>query len=113
MSQIESNDKLYVITRNDLNYGQQASQLCHALRQFNNDHPEIDRAWFENSNYICLLAVESEDDLIKLISKLEQLNLKYSKFNEPDYNNALTAICVEPGKNSKRILKNIKLAFNK
>ena len=48
MSQIQQNDKLYVITRSDLNFGQQASQLCHALRQFSNDHPEIDKEWFNN-----------------------------------------------------------------
>jgi peptidyl-tRNA hydrolase len=94
-----------------LNFGQQASQLCHALRQFSNDHPEIDKEWFNNSNYICLLAVASESDLINLINKSEELELKYSKFLEPDLNNSLTAICIEPGKLTKKLVNNLKLAF--
>ena len=74
---MQSNDKLYVITRKDLTFGQQASQLCHALRQFAHEHPEIDKCWFDNSNYICLLSVDSEDDLrIVDISEIDFDKLK-------------------------------------
>ena len=94
-----------------MTFGQQASQLCHALRQFSNDHPEIDRQWFDNSNYICLLAVSSEEDLRKLCDKSKEHNLRFSKFEEPDLNNSLTAICLEPGAITKKLVSNLKLAF--
>lgn len=100
-----------MITRQDLTYGQQASQLCHALRQFCHDHPDIDKQWFEISNYICLLSVESEKELYNICSKADNNNLKYSKFLEPDLNNSLTAICLEPSKLTKKLVNNIKLAF--
>ena len=109
--QIKEGDKLYVITRQDLTFGQQASQLCHALRQFANDHPEIDKCWFDNSNYICLLAVSSENELHELCRKVEELGLHYSKFHEEDLDNALTAICLEPGKITKKLVSSLNLAF--
>lgn len=95
-----------------MSYGQQASQLCHALRQFSNDHPEIDKLWFNNSNYICLLAVSSEKELNELCKKSDELNIHYSKFFEEDLGSVLTAICLEPGILTKKLVSNIKLAFS-
>jgi hypothetical protein len=54
------NDKLYLITRADLIPGSQAVQACHAARQFAADYPEIEREWFERSNYLAFLAVPDE-----------------------------------------------------
>lgn len=94
-----------------MNHGQQASQLCHALRQFSHEHSEIDNCWFNNSNYICLLSVSSEEELYELCNKSEELGLRYSKFFESDLNNALTAICIEPGSTTKKLVSKLKLAF--
>lgn len=103
---------MYVIGREDLSPGLLAAQLCHALRQFSNDHPEIDKNWFINSNYICLLSVNSEEELLNLSKKCDELNLCYSKFLEPDLDNSLTAMCLEPGKLSKKLVSKLKLAFS-
>ena len=110
--QIKSGDKLYVITRADLTFGQQASQLCHAMRQFTHEHPQMDKEWFENSNYICLLSVPNEEALSNLLNKAMQRNIACAHFNEPDLNNTLTAICLAPGAPSKKLVSNLKLAFS-
>lgn len=102
---------MYLITRKDLNFGQQASQLCHALMQFAQEHNEIKNCWFNNSNYICLLSVDSESELKELCDKSDNLNLRYSKFYEEDLDNQLTAICIEPNNLTKKLVSSLKLAF--
>jgi hypothetical protein len=52
--------KLHLVTRRDLSPGQQAVQAAHALREFIQHHPEVDRDWYERSNTLALLAVEDE-----------------------------------------------------
>jgi peptidyl-tRNA hydrolase len=102
---------LYVVTRNDLNHGQQASQICHAMRQFISENSEVENNWFCNSNYICLLSVPSEEELKTLIFKAINKNIKYSLFKEPDLNDSITAVCFEPSKITKRLLSKLQLAF--
>jgi hypothetical protein len=102
---------LYVITRADLSPGYQAVQSMHALRQFTEEHPEIDQEWFKKSNYLGLLSVEDELALCKLIDKAVALGIKFSIFREPDIDNQITAIALEPGSKSKKLCQNIKLAL--
>ena len=100
-----------MITRQDLTFGQQASQLCHAMRQFVHDHPSLDNEWFNNSNYICLLSVDSESELHKLVCLANERDIACSKFQEPDLENVLTAICLAPGPMTKKMVSGLKLAF--
>jgi hypothetical protein len=46
-----------------------------------------------------------------LLGRAKELGIVYSEFREPDYENSLTAICIEPGEKSKRLVKELKLAF--
>lgn len=55
--------------------------------------------------------MDSENELYELCKKSDDLNLHHSKFFEEDLNNALTAICLEPGKLTKKLVSNLKLAF--
>lgn len=105
------NDKLYIITRQDLSPGYQATQSCHALRQFTAEHPEIDQRWFERSNYLAVLSVRNEQELLNLIDKASKRGLKYSIFFEPDLRYEITAIALEPGKESKKLCGKLKLAL--
>jgi len=102
---------LYVVTRNDLSPGQQAVQSMHALRQFTADHPEIDKNWFEKSNYLGLLSVNDEGELFKLIERAEKNNIRFSIFKEPDIGDKVTAIALEPGPLTKKLCSNLKLAL--
>lgn len=94
-----------------MSFGAQAAQLCHAMRQFVEEHPAIDRSWFSISNYICLLKVVNELELQNLFSKARELEIACSAFREPDLGNQLTAICLEPGRASKKLVSRLKLAF--
>lgn len=111
MSQIQSTDKLYLVTRKDIAPGYQAVQSCHALRQFTEEHPEIDKEWFKSSNYLCLLSVKNEEELYFLICQAKDKDIKLSVFREPDIENQITAIALAPGQKTKELCKNIKLAL--
>lgn len=111
MSQVKSGDKLYVITRNDLSPGQQAVQSIHAAIQFAHEHFDINKCWFEQSNYLGLLSVNNEDELHKLIDKALQNNIRLSIFKEPDIGDKVTAIALEPGPLTKKLCSNLKLAL--
>lgn len=110
--QIKNGDKLYVITRQDLAPGYQAVQSMHALRQFTAEHPDIDRLWFDNSNYLGLLSVENELDLYNLMERAQQQGIKFSIFREPDIGNQITAIALSPGPKSKKLCSHLKLALS-
>ena len=106
MTQIK--EKLYVITRNDLPYGSQAVQAGHSLAQFILEHLEISQLW-----HIIYLSVEDEDALLRLIEKCSKKGLRVSIFREPDLNNEITSITIEPGKKSKRLVGHLPLLKKK
>lgn len=108
---MQPGDKLYLITRKDISPGYQAVQACHAMRQFTEEHPEIDKAWFKASNYLCLLSVNNEDELYSLVCKAKGLDIKVSVFREPDIDNEITAIAIAPGEKTKELCSKLKLAL--
>lgn len=109
--QIQSGDKLYLITRRDISPGYQAVQSCHALRQFTEEHPDVDKEWFTRSNYLCLLSVGDESELYSLICRAKDNDIRVSIFREPDVDNQITAIALEPGNKSKELTAKLKLAL--
>lgn len=100
-----------MITRNDIAPGYQAVQSMHALRQFIADHPEIDRQWFEHSNYLGLLSVSNEEALLRLITQAQMQNIAVSIFREPDIGDQITAIALGPGPKSKKLCGRLPLAL--
>lgn len=102
---------MVVITRSDLTPGQQAVQSAHAAINFNYEHPDRAGPWFKDSNYLVLLSLENENELIKFIEKCENKNIKYTTFNEPDLNNEITAIALEPSITTQKMVSNIPLLF--
>lgn len=109
--QIKSGDKLYVITRSDLEPGYQAVQSMHALRQFTAEHPEIDRLWFDQSNYLGLLSVANETELYQLMEQAQMQGIEFSIFREPDIGDQITAIAIAPGAKSKKLCSKLPLAL--
>jgi len=55
--------------------------------------------------------VKNEDYIRNLISVLHQHSVKYSIFNEPDIDNQVTAIAIEPSEQCRKICKNLPLAL--
>lgn len=110
-NEIKFGDKLYVITRSDISPGYQAVQSMHALRQFTADHPEIDAQWYSESNHLALLSVNDEVNLMKLITKADSQNIRWSAFREPDIGGQITAIALEPCVETMKLCKNLPLAL--
>jgi len=102
-------DKLYIVVRNDLEHGLQAAQACHALREFGEEHPEIDKKWYEDSKNIVILQAPSETDLHKLVATAQREEIPHAGFREPDLNDVLTAVALAP--TAGRLLSNLPLAM--
>jgi len=109
MARIKEGDKLYLVTRGEVAPGYRAVQAAHALRQFTAEFPELDREWFERSNYIALLEVPNEYFLKELVEMARMGDYKVAQFHEPDIGDQLTAIALEPS--AKSICKSLSLAL--
>lgn len=88
--------KLFLITRSDLSFGQRAVQMAHAIREFSEHHPEVDRTWYTDSNTLALLEVPHEGALKELLEQATWKGIPAAPFHEPDRGNELTAIALGP-----------------
>lgn len=75
------------------------------------EHSEIHAHWYNVSNYLGFLSVKDEYELVYLIDKAIALDIKISVFREPDIDNQITAIAIEPGLISKKLCSNMRLAL--
>jgi hypothetical protein len=100
------------VVRANLSPGQQATQACHALRQFAEEHPAIDREWHRESNHLALLTVDDEEALTCLLERARRSGIRHVVFREPDIGDALTAIALEPGAGSRRLCRGLRLALS-
>lgn len=103
--------KLYVVTRRDLSPGAQAVQSCHVLWQFSFEHTDIGKTWFTESNTLALLTVANEIELLGLLDRAKAAHIRYATFKEPDFNDSLTAIALEPGPRTKKLVSGLPLTF--
>lgn len=108
---IKKGDKLYLVTRRDIPPGYQAVQSAHAMRQFTADHPDRDVEWFNGSNYLALLSVTDEVELMRLLVAAKDAGIRWSAFREPDVGGAITAIALEPGNRTAELCKGLPLAL--
>ena len=83
----------------------------HSVVAFIMKHPDKSKIWYENSNSIIFLSVANELELLELINKCKEKEIEYCEFREPDLDNSLTSICIEPSKKTKRLCYNLKLAL--
>jgi len=104
-------DKLYVVVRSDILPGEQVAQSNHAVIRWCLEHIELTQNWLNTSEIIVCLGIKNEEELIKLIQRAEQKEIKYSIFREPDMNNELTSVVFEPGENSKKLCSNLGLVL--
>ena len=105
------NQKLVSITRRDLIPGSQAVQAAHAAIDFQHQYPTIAQHWNKNSNYLIFLSVENEQELKRFIQKFQIYDLKHTVFVEPDLDNQITAVCVEPSERTQKLCSHLPLAL--
>lgn len=101
--------KLFLITRADLSAGQQAVQAAHAMREFAEHHPEIERVWYRESNTLAFLVVSDERALGVLLKRARRRDVPAAAFHEPDRNNEMTAIALGPA--ARSLVSNLPLAL--
>lgn len=94
-----------------MNAGAQLAQSCHVCFAFAQEHSNLTHHWMTNSNYICIVNVDSQKELIDLMRRAEEKNIKFSFFREPDIDDEITAIALEPGNNSRKLTSRLNLAL--
>jgi len=87
----------------------QSVQSGHSSIQYQYEYPESAKSWYTNSNYLIYLTVENESELKRFIKLAESKQIQVSVFREPDINNEITAITLEPSDASDRITSGLPL----
>lgn len=103
--------KLTLVVRNDLRAGQQAVQSVHAFTEFAHQHPDIEREWYASSNTLALLSVPDESTLRRVLEEAEGRGIRRSHFREPDLGDQVTALCLEPSPEVRRLCRGFPLAL--
>lgn len=91
--------------------GYKAVQSSHAAINFIFEHPSRAGPWFKHSNYLIQLELSNEKQLLLLIQRCEEHQLAYTVFREPDIGNSITAIAIEPSKQTQKLVSKIPLLF--
>ena len=106
-------NKLYVVTRNDLKAGEQIAQVSHSTSEFAYQLRKDFVKWYNESKYIVVLAVKDLKELEELARSLQDKGLNVVKNFEPDLDNQLTAFCITPEDFlvAKKLVQKIPLAF--
>lgn len=97
------------MTRSDLSPGLQAAQAAHAGIQYAIECRDECLEWFDESMYLVLLAAKDLNSLESLRDQARTRMLLCSEFFEPDLDNELTAIVLEPSRRSGRFVSSLPL----
>lgn len=100
--------KLYAVVHSGLPPGAKACQAAHALRAYADAYPEIERAWWAESNTLVMLET---DRLEELEHEAHAKAVSCVRFVEPDWapEGTLTALVLGP--DAKRLTNKLQLAF--
>jgi peptidyl-tRNA hydrolase len=100
-----------VIVRGDLSSGYQGVQGMHAALQFAFENRDVFDDWHQTSDYLGFLSVANESELARVAEQAEERDIRFSVFREPDIDNQITAIALEPGTKSKKLCSQLPLAL--
>jgi peptidyl-tRNA hydrolase len=70
---------------------------------------EIAEKWHTESNYVIALGIPDQRELEMLARKAEKKGITVVRFYEPDIDNQLTSICLEPCEATRRITSHLPL----
>ena len=101
------NNKLYIVTHNELSSGFQAAQIAHAIADFSKHHTAEFLEWHNNSNYIVILETKNLAELQELTIKANQQNFQIITVEEPDIADELTVMLFIPNENNRKFLANL------
>jgi peptidyl-tRNA hydrolase len=89
--------------------GAQACQATHSAIKFIFEHPEIAKEWYNKSEYLVELSIENQEKLLELTEKLRWKDISFSEFREPDMDNELTSIALEPTEKARKVVSSMPL----
>lgn len=69
------------------------------------------RAWLEDSNFLVVVAVPDEDALAELAARAAEEGIIRTLVREPDLDNELTAVALQPGSEARRLCAQLPLAL--
>lgn len=79
------------------------------MREFTALHPKVDLEWYQKSNTLALLSAQCEGNLQELLERAKRRGIHVAPFYEPDRDNELTAIAIEP--RGKSLCRQLPLAL--
>lgn len=96
----------YLLVRRDLPFGDICAQIGHAAGESARLAPEL-----PPNTHIVILQVPDEAVLREYEERIAMAGLRYSAIREPDLNNSLTAVGIEPQARNpvRKILSNLPL----
>jgi peptidyl-tRNA hydrolase len=97
--------------RSDLSSGLQLAQAVHAAFQFFAEWPSLARAWTEDSNFLVVVAVPDELALADLAARAVEEGIARTIVREPDLDNTITAVALQPGAEARRLCAQLPLAL--
>ena len=92
-----------------MSLGYQATMACHAAIDFQHEYPAESTEWHNSSNYLAILTVKDEQELIDLMVKVSLRSIKYTIFREPDLNNQITAVALEASNETRKVTSSLPL----
>lgn len=103
-------EKLFIITRRDIEPGAQAAQLCHGLAAFAAAQPTRFAGWvLPQQRIVICLAAPSTAALEQLLERLKESRVPTAEFRETDLDDELTAVaCAAEG---SRLVSSLPLAL--
>lgn len=84
-------------------------QSAHAVREFHERFPDIDREWFANSNYIILLTCKDQREFLHALRRADYLGIEHADFHEPDMDMQVTATAFCPSAQTAHMLRHYQL----
>ena len=88
-------------------YGYQAVQASHSIAYFAIDYREEFERWHETSQYMVSLGAKDENHLKELIKLADGKGIKMSVFIEPDLDNQITSITLEPCEAARKMTSSL------
>lgn len=107
----DRNWKLRIVVAADLNPGQKLAQAIHAAIEFTQQHPRLTANWHQVSNSVVILETKDLEAFREKLFFDCRPDIVHSCFYEPDLDNKLTAIALEPTEETRKLTSSLRLAL--